>query len=85
MTAEPRSNNVGLGRGLAALIPQREEQSATVELPIAAISRNPYQPRQAVDQAQLEALAEKMPKCEYRDYIDKEVIAEAKRLAARNT
>ncbi len=57
MTAEPRSNNVGLGRGLAALIPQREEQRATVELPIAAISRNPYQPRQAVDQAQLEALA----------------------------
>jgi len=34
--------------------------------------------------AQLEALAEKMPKCEYRDYLDKEVIAEAKRLAARN-
>ncbi|HYI22143.1 MAG TPA: ParB/RepB/Spo0J family partition protein [Candidatus Limnocylindrales bacterium] len=57
MTAEPRSSNVGLGRGLAALIPQREEQRTTVELPIAAISRNPYQPRQAVDQAQLEALA----------------------------
>lgn len=35
--------------------------------------------------AQLEALAEKMPKCEYRDYLDKEVIAEARRLAAHNT
>ncbi|MGC3956825.1 MAG: glucose-1-phosphate thymidylyltransferase RfbA [Verrucomicrobiota bacterium] len=35
--------------------------------------------------AQLEALAEKMPKCEYRDYLDKEVIAEAKRLATQNT
>lgn len=34
---------------------------------------------------QLEALAEKMPKCEYRDYLDKEVIAEAKRLATQNT
>lgn len=34
--------------------------------------------------AQLEALAEKMPKCEYRDYLDKEVIAEAKRLATQN-
>jgi glucose-1-phosphate thymidylyltransferase len=35
--------------------------------------------------AQLEALAEKMPKCEYRDYLDKEVIAEARRLASHNT
>jgi glucose-1-phosphate thymidylyltransferase len=35
--------------------------------------------------AQLEALAEKMPKCEYRDYLDKEVIAEAKRLVAQNS
>ena len=30
---------------------------------------------------QLEELAGKMPKCEYRDYLDKEVIAEARRLA----
>lgn len=35
--------------------------------------------------AQLEALAEKMPRCEYRDYLDKEVIAEARRLATQNT
>jgi len=33
---------------------------------------------------QLEALAEKMPKCEYRDYLDKEVIAEARRLSKQN-
>jgi glucose-1-phosphate thymidylyltransferase len=31
---------------------------------------------------QLEELAGKMPKCEYREYLDKEVIAEARRLAA---
>jgi len=31
--------------------------------------------------AQLEAISEKMPKCEYREYLAKEVIAEAKRLA----
>lgn len=30
---------------------------------------------------QLEAISEKMPKCEYREYLAKEVIAEAKRLA----
>ncbi|HTY88982.1 MAG TPA: glucose-1-phosphate thymidylyltransferase RfbA [Candidatus Acidoferrum sp.] len=32
--------------------------------------------------AQLEELAGKMPKCEYREYLEKEVIAEARRLAA---
>jgi len=31
--------------------------------------------------AQLEAIADKMPKCEYREYLAREVIAEAKRLA----
>jgi len=30
--------------------------------------------------AQLEQLAVKMPQCEYREYLDKEVIAEARRL-----
>ena len=47
----------GLGRGLAALIPQRDEPAASIELPIAAISHNPYQPRQSVDQERLEELA----------------------------
>jgi ParB family chromosome partitioning protein len=40
MTAELRRSG-GLGRGLAALIPQRDEPPASVELPIAAISHNP--------------------------------------------
>ena len=31
---------------------------------------------------QLEKLTDKMPKCEYREYLDQEVIAEARRLAA---
>src|SRR3954463_9054091 len=52
-----RRTTGGLGRGLAALIPQRDEQSASVELPIASISRNPFQPRQAFQQAQLDELA----------------------------
>jgi len=56
MTADLRRPG-GLGRGLAALIPQRGEQANTVELPIAAIGRNPYQPRQAVEQASLAELA----------------------------
>lgn len=56
MTADIRRSG-GLGRGLTALIPQREDQPGTVELPIAAISRNPYQPRQAVESARLEELA----------------------------
>jgi ParB family transcriptional regulator, chromosome partitioning protein len=47
----------GLGRGLAALIPQRDEPGSSIELPIAAISHNPFQPRQFVDQERLEELA----------------------------
>ena len=38
--------------------------------------------RDSCQLAQLETLADKMPKCEYRDYLDNEVIAEARRLAA---
>lgn len=43
----------GLGRGLGALIPHREERRDTLELPIADIARNPYQPRQDFDPAEL--------------------------------
>ncbi len=57
MTAELGRQQTGLGRGLAALIPQREETSAALELPISAIARNPYQPRQAVESAALADLA----------------------------
>jgi ParB family transcriptional regulator, chromosome partitioning protein len=46
VTAQVRRSG-GLGRGLASLIPQREEGSRQAyELPINAIRRNPYQPRQ---------------------------------------
>jgi ParB family chromosome partitioning protein len=47
----------GLGRGLAALIPQRPATTAGGEIPIDRIRRNPYQPRQAAADADLERLA----------------------------
>lgn len=55
--AEVGRQQGGLGRGLAALIPQREETSGAVELPLSAIARNPYQPRQALEKGALEELA----------------------------
>jgi ParB family chromosome partitioning protein len=56
VTAEVRRSG-GLGRGLAALIPQRDEPAASVELPISAIRHNPFQPRKGVEQANLAELA----------------------------
>jgi ParB family chromosome partitioning protein len=49
--------HTGLGRGLTALIPQRTGGSATTEIPIDRIRPNPRQPRQMMDQGQLEELA----------------------------
>lgn len=47
-----------LGRGLASLIPPREPSAGgPVEIPVASIRRNPYQPRRRVEQESLEALA----------------------------
>lgn len=46
-----------LGRGLAALIPQRGGGAATQDIPIAAIRHNPRQPRVRMDDAALETLA----------------------------
>ncbi len=47
----------GLGRGLAALIPQRSPTTAgSVEIPLDRIVANPRQPRQAMDDASLETL-----------------------------
>jgi ParB family chromosome partitioning protein len=57
MTTDLRRTGTGLGRGLAALIPQRGEQPSSVDVPISAITRNPYQPRQAFEQGQLDELA----------------------------
>jgi ParB family chromosome partitioning protein len=47
----------GLGRGLTALIPQRGQHSGTTEIPIERIRPNPRQPRQRMDQDELEGLA----------------------------
>src|SRR3972149_2148782 len=48
----------GLGKGLSALIPGAEEAaSATLEIPLAELDRNPPQPRQHFDQAAMQELA----------------------------
>jgi ParB family chromosome partitioning protein len=56
MTVRPERQQ-GLGRGLAALIPQRANPTGSVELPISRIRPNPHQPRQRIGQAELETLA----------------------------
>jgi ParB family chromosome partitioning protein len=52
----------GLGRGLDSLIPtiggNDEARPATIDVPIDAISPNPYQPRTTLDQSKLEILAQ---------------------------
>lgn len=53
----------GLGRGLGALIPQAAEaagvaRSGALEIPLAQIKPNPYQPRLSFNEAELNALAE---------------------------
>jgi ParB family chromosome partitioning protein len=47
----------GLGRGLAALIPQRANPTGSIEIAITRIRPNPRQPRQRIGQAELETLA----------------------------
>ena len=57
MTVRP-DRQQGLGRGLAALIPQRATHTTgSTEIPISRVRPNPRQPRQRMDQAELEALA----------------------------
>lgn len=56
MTIKPERQQ-GLGRGLASLIPQRAHPGGSVEIPLARIRPNPRQPRERIDQAELEALA----------------------------
>jgi ParB family chromosome partitioning protein len=47
----------GLGRGLAALIPQRTPQSSgSIEIPLDRIRANPRQPRLRVDDAAMQTL-----------------------------
>jgi ParB family chromosome partitioning protein len=47
----------GLGRGLAALIPQRAVAPGTTDIPISRITTNPWQPRKQVTEDGLQALA----------------------------
>ncbi len=56
MTAETRRG--GLGRGLSALIPQRDAVEAETEIALRDIVRNPYQPRKRIDREALEQLAD---------------------------
>ena len=58
MTVRPERSQ-GLGRGLAALIPQRSTSEAgAIEIPLAGIRPNPNQPRRHFDPAELATLAE---------------------------
>ena len=51
-------NRSGLGRGLSALIPPHGTAlAAPVEIPLSRIEGNPFQPRQRLDDAELERLA----------------------------
>lgn len=58
MTIRPERQQ-GLGRGLAALIPQRHAPGAgePFEIPVARVRPNPYQPRQRIDDEELSGLA----------------------------
>jgi ParB family chromosome partitioning protein len=47
----------GLGRGLAALIPQRSADPGPTEVPLSRIRPNPHQPRRRFGEGELEALA----------------------------
>jgi ParB family chromosome partitioning protein len=47
----------GLGRGLAALIPQRAPSAGITEIPLGRVQPNPRQPRQRFGADELEALA----------------------------
>jgi ParB family transcriptional regulator, chromosome partitioning protein len=47
----------GLGRGLSSLIPQRPQHASTSEIPLDRIRPNPRQPRQRMDQNDLDDLA----------------------------
>lgn len=58
MSVTDRRAGGGLGRGLASLIPQRATPPGPVEIAIARVQRNPYQPRRTSDGADLQALAD---------------------------
>jgi ParB family chromosome partitioning protein len=58
MSGRPDRSTGALGRGLGALIPQRAVSgTAVLEVPLARIRPNPYQPRRHMDDAGLAELA----------------------------
>jgi ParB family chromosome partitioning protein len=58
MTVKADRGSSALGRGLASLIPQRHSNpAAVVDVPLARVSANPFQPRRRIDDAVLEELA----------------------------
>ncbi|HYU48401.1 MAG TPA: ParB/RepB/Spo0J family partition protein [Candidatus Limnocylindria bacterium] len=58
MTGRPDRHHTGLGRGIAALIPQRPANiAAPTEIPLARIRPNPYQPRRSTADKAIEDLA----------------------------
>jgi ParB family chromosome partitioning protein len=58
MTARPDRRHGALGRGIAALIPQRPANiAAPTEIPLARIRPNPYQPRRGTADKAIEDLA----------------------------
>jgi ParB family chromosome partitioning protein len=58
MTLPVDRGNSALGRGLASLIPQRATSPAViVEVPLARVAPNPFQPRHHIDETALEELA----------------------------
>jgi ParB family chromosome partitioning protein len=58
MTTHPGERPSALGRGLGSLIPGRPGSTeSSTEIPLDRIDVNPYQPRTAIDRAELEALA----------------------------
>ncbi|MGH2382888.1 MAG: ParB/RepB/Spo0J family partition protein [Candidatus Limnocylindria bacterium] len=57
-SSPPRGTRTfGLGRGLDALIPGRDEGQGVLEIPLHRIERNPDQPRATFDESQLGELA----------------------------
>jgi ParB family transcriptional regulator, chromosome partitioning protein len=59
LTLKADRHQGSLGRGLASLIPQHPgTPSGSIEIPLARIRPNPYQPRRRLDDAALETLAD---------------------------
>ena len=57
MASSPPRRPFGLGRGLDALIPGRDDEHGVLEIALHRIGRNPDQPRVAFDETQLGELA----------------------------